>query len=235
MLHKFKPDLTLYLDEEALKQKFSEDKSGLEEIIEIQKECRDYLSTANIRRIYARMMKIEVTKMMVETVYKSLTAEEQEFVRLKYRDKKQMVAISLKLHISLAQLNIHHHAILEKTAEFMQYRLSAEDIFKREKIRNMITLLGKIIYFANRYDPIRKFISAGWLEVITERHEKYQGLLLKMEEILGTKTLHSQIIFTRMENPQMKIREIATICNVDKSIVSRVLKKFVETERLYIE
>ena len=235
MLHKFKPDLTLYLAEEALKQKFSEDKSGLEEIIEIQKECRDYLSTANIRRIYARMMKIEVTKIMVETVYKSLTAEEQEFVRLKYRDKKQMVAISLKLHISLAQLNIHHHAILEKTAEFMQYRLSVEDIFKREKIRNMITLLGKIIDFANRYDPIRKFISAGWLEVITERHEKYQGLLLKMEEILVTKTLHSQIILTRMENPQMKIREIATICNVDKSIVSRVLKKFVDTARPYIE
>lgn len=235
MLHKFKPDLTLYLAEEALKQKFCADKSGLEEIVEIQKECRDYLSTANIRRIYARMMKIEVTKMMVETVYKSLTAEEQEFVRLKYRDKKQMVAISLKLHISLAQLNIHHHAILEKTAEFMQYRLSTEDIFKREKIKNMITLLGKIIDFANRYDSTRKFISVGWLEVITERHEKYQGLLLKMEEILGTKTLHSQIIFTRMENPQMKIREIATICNVDKSIVSRVLKKFVETARPYIE
>ena len=117
----------------------------------------------------------------------------------------------------------------------MQYRLSAEDIFKREKIKNMIMLLGKIIDFANRYDPTRKFISAGWLEVITERHEKYQGLLLKMEEILGTKTLHSQIIFTRMENPQMKIREIATICNVDKSIVSRVLKKFVETERPYLE
>ena len=235
MLHKFKPDLTLYLADEALKQKFSADKSGLQEIVEIQKECRDYLSTANIRRIYARMMKIEVTKMMVETVYKSLTAEEQEFVKLKYRDKKQMVAISLKLHISLAQLNIHHRAILEKTAEFMQYRLSTEDIFKREKIANMITLLGKIIDFANRYDPTRKFISAGWLEVITERHEKYQCLLLKMEELLGTKTLRSQIILTRMENSQMKIKEIETICNVDKSIVSRVLKKFVETERPYIE
>lgn len=235
MLHKLKPDLTLYLAEESLKQKFSADKSGLEEIVEIQKECRDYLSTANIRRIYARMMKIEVTKMMVETVYKSLTAEEQEFVRLKYRDKKQMVAISLKLHISLAQLYIHHHAILEKTAEFMQYRLSTEDIFKREKIKNMITLLVKIIDFANRYDPTRKFISAGWLEVITERHEKYQGLLLKMEEVLGTKTLHSQIIFTRMENSQMKIKEIATICNVDKSIVSRVLKKFADAARPYLE
>ena len=221
MLHKFKPDLTLYLAEEALKQRFSADKSGLQEILEIQKECRDYLSTANIRRIYARMMKIEVTKMMIETVYKSLTAEEQEFVRLKYRDKKQMVAISLKLHISLAQLNIHHHAI--------------EDIFKREKIANMITLLGKIIEFADKYDPTRKFISAGWLEVITERHEKYQGLLLKMEDVLGTKTLHSQIICTRMENPQMKVREIATICNVDKSIVSRVLKKFVDTVKPYLE
>lgn len=235
MLHKFKPDLTLYLAEEALKRKFGDDKSGLQEIVEIQKECRDYLSTANIRRIYARMMKIEVTKMMIETVYKSLTAEEQEFVKLKYREKKQKVAISLKLHISLAQLNIHHHGILEKTAEFMQYRLSEEDIFKREKIANMITLLGKIIDFANRYDPTRKFISSGWLEVITDRHEKYQGLLLKIEEILGTKTLHSQIIFKKMENPQMKVKEMAKIFNVDKSVVSRILKRFADTVRPSIE
>ena len=235
MLHKFKPDLTLYLAEEALKRKFGDDKSGLQEIVEIQKECRDYLSTANIRRIYARMMKIEVTKMMVETVYKSLTAEEQEFVKLKYREKKQMVAISLKLHISLAQLNIHHHAILEKTSEFMQYRLSTEDIFKREKIANMITLLGKIIEFADKYDPTRKFISAGWLEVITESHEKYQGLLIKMEEQLSIKNLHTQMILKKMENPQMKVKEMAKIFNVDKSVVSRTLKKFVDTVRPYIE
>ena len=224
MLHKFKPDLTLYLAEEALKRKFGDDKSGLQEIVEIQKECRDYLSTANIRRIYARMMKIEVTKMMVETVYKSLTAEEQEFVKLKYREKKQMVA-----------LNIHHHAILEKTSEFMQYRLSTEDIFKREKIANMITLLGKIIEFADKYDPTRKFISAGWLEVIAERHEKYQGLLIKMEEQLSIKNLHTQMILKKMENPQMKVKEMAKIFNVDKSVVSRTLKKFVDTVRPYIE
>lgn len=133
MLHKFKPDLTLYLAEEALKQRFSADKSGLQEILEIQKECRDYLSTANIRRIYARMMKIEVTKMMIETVYKSLTAEEQEFVRLKYRDKKQMVAISLKLHISLAQLNIHHHDILEKNGGIYAVPLKHGRYFQARK------------------------------------------------------------------------------------------------------
>lgn len=90
------------------------------EIIELQKDCRDYLSSDNIRKIYARMMKIEVTKMMVEAVYQSLTAEEQEFILMKYKRKKQLVAISLALNISVAQLNIHHHSILEKISEFDQ-------------------------------------------------------------------------------------------------------------------
>lgn len=68
------------------------------EIIELQKDCRDYLSSENIRKIYSRMMKIEVTKMMVEAVYQSLTAEEQKFILMRYKKVKQLVAI----------LNIHH-------------------------------------------------------------------------------------------------------------------------------
>ena len=128
MIHKVKPELTLYLAEEALKDKFLDINVSFHEIMELQKDCRDYLSTENIRKIYARMMKIEVTKMMVEAVYRSLTAEEQEIIIMRYKKKKQMVAISLALNISAAQLSIHHHAILEKISEFMLYKLSEEDI-----------------------------------------------------------------------------------------------------------
>ncbi|MBQ3451609.1 MAG: hypothetical protein IJG32_05040, partial [Selenomonadaceae bacterium] len=65
MIHKMKPELTLYLAEEALKHKFRDSSASFHEIMELQRDCRDYLSTENIRKIYARMMKIEVTKMMV--------------------------------------------------------------------------------------------------------------------------------------------------------------------------
>ena len=93
MLHKVKPELTLYLAEEALKNKFARENISPQEILELQKDCRDYLSTANMRKIYVRMMKIEVTKLMVDAVYQTLTAEEQEFILLKYKKKKQAVAI----------------------------------------------------------------------------------------------------------------------------------------------
>ena len=117
MIHKAKPELTLYLAEEALKNKFARVDVRLQEILEFQRDCRDYLSTENIQKIYARMMKAEVTKLMVEAVYQSLSAEEQEFIVMKYKNKKQMVAISLALNLSLAQLHIRHHAILEKISE----------------------------------------------------------------------------------------------------------------------
>ena len=123
MLHKVQPKLTIYLAEEALKHRYDDSVSHLRELVEIQRECRDYLSTANIRKIYARMLKIEVAKMVVESVWQSLSPAEQKFVELKYRRKKQLVAISLKLNISLSQLNIWQRAILVKVADFMMYRL----------------------------------------------------------------------------------------------------------------
>lgn len=237
MIHKMKPELTLYLAEEALKNKFSKENISPQDVIEWQKDCRDYLSTENIRKIYARMMKIEVTKMMVEAVYMSLTAEEQEFVLMRYKNKKRMIAISLALNISLAQLNIRHQAILEKVSEFMQYKLNEEDVFKPDKVVNMIILLEKIVEFAEKYDPERECINVGWVEVIAGRHDKYCRLLNEIEGIFkgDEKSLHQKIVGAKIENPNEKIESLSEKCKVDKSIISRHLKNFVDDMKEYLE
>lgn len=134
MTHKMKPELTLYLAEEALKEKFSEIHISTQEILDLQKNCRDYMSGRNLRKIYMRIMKKEMRKTMVDAVFESLTAEEQEFLTMKYKKKKQMVAISLELNISVAQLHIRQHTILEKVSDFLLYRLSDEDVFERKKL-----------------------------------------------------------------------------------------------------
>lgn len=235
MIHKMKPELTLYLAEEALKHKFRDSSASFHEIMELQRDCRDYLSTENIRKIYARMMKIEVTKMMVDAVYRSLSAEEQEFIIMRYKKKKRMVAISLALNISLAQLSIHHHAILEKISEFMLYKLSEEDIFRRDKIVIMLKLLERIIGFAEKYDPSGEFINGEWLEAIKERHDRYFQLLSEIDKILADDSLHAKIIATKMENPSEKVEVLSEQCNVDKSRVSRHLKNFVDDVKIYLE
>ena len=50
MTHKIKPELTLYLVEEALKEKFSEVHINVQEIEELQKNCRDCMSERNLRK-----------------------------------------------------------------------------------------------------------------------------------------------------------------------------------------
>ena len=235
MIHKLKPELTLYLAEEALKKFASNADVSLQEILELQRECRDYLSTENIRRLYARMMKVEVMKMMVKAVYQSLSPEEKKFVDLKYKKKKNLVSISLTMNMSFAQLNIRHHEILQKVSEFMLYELDREDIFSLDKINSMVTLLEKIIEFAEEYDPTRKFIDGGWLEAIRERHDRYVRLLAAIEEILSEESLRVQIITAKMQNPHEKIEALAVRCNVDKSVVSRHLKRFVRAVEKYLE
>ena len=235
--NKVKPELTLYLAEEALKNKFVGESLKPQEIMEFQKNCRDYLSSENIRKIYARMMKIELTKMMVDAVYQSLTAEEQEFIFLKYKKKKQLVAISLALNISVAQLNFRHHTILEKISEFMLYELREEDVFQPDKVANMIILLEKIVEFAQKYDSQREFISGGWVEVIAERHDKYCCLLNEIEKIFdnGENSLHKKIISAKIESPNEKIEVLSERCNVDKSIISRHLKIFLDDVKKFLE
>lgn len=237
MIHKMKPELTLYLADEALKEKFSVEKMSLQEMLELQRDCRDYLSTENIRKIYARMMKIEIRKLMVEAVYQSLSSEEKEFVIMRYKKKKQLVAISLALNISVAQLVIHHHAILEKISEYMLYKLSEEDIFNREKTAMMVKLLERIIEFAEKYDPSQEFINVCWLEAIKERHDRYFQLLNEIDSVLkgNEDSVHQKVITCKIQSPNEKIEALAARCNVDKSIVSRHLKSFVGEMRKYLE
>ena len=237
MIHKTKPELTLYLADEALKEKFSVEKVSLQEMLEFQRDCRDYLSTENIRKIYARMMKVELRKMMVEVVYQSLSSEDKEFVLLKYGKKKQLVAISLALNMSVAQLVVHHHAILEKISEYMLYKLSEEDIFNRAKTTMMVKLLERIIEFAEKYDPSQEFINVCWLEAIKERHDRYFQLLNEIDGMLkrNENSVHQKVIMCKIQNPNEKIEALAARCNVDKSIVSRHLKSFVVEMRKYLE
>ena len=42
MTHKMKPELTIYLAEEALKERFSEIHVNMQDILELQTNCRDY-------------------------------------------------------------------------------------------------------------------------------------------------------------------------------------------------
>ena len=237
MIHKMKPELTLYLADEALKEKFAVEKVSLQEILELQRDCRDYLSTENIRKIYARMMKMEIRKMMVEAVYQSLPLEEKEFVLLKYKKKKQVVAISLAMNISVAQLNIRHHVILEKISEYMLYKLNEEDIFNREKTAMMVKLLERIIEFAEKYDPTQEFINVCWLEAIKERRDRYFQLLNEIDGVLNGNedSVHQKVVTCKIQNPNEKIEVLAARCNVDKSIVSRHLKSFVVEMKKYLE
>lgn len=237
MTHKMKPELTIYLAEAALKEKFSEIHINMQDILELQTNCRDYMSGRNLRKIYMRIMKKEITKMMVDAVFESLTAEEQEFLMMKYKKKKQMVAISLELNISVAQLHIRQHMILEKVSDFLLYRLRDEDVFERKKIVSMVKVLAEMLEFAIKYDPEKEFVMSEWIEATIEKLDKYFELLRAVENCANNsaKSLHEKIIAEKLKSPQEKIEILAERCNVDKSVISRHLKNFVEGAKKYLE
>ena len=145
-----------------------------------------------------------------------------------------MVAISLALNVSLAQLNIRQHTILEKVSSFMLYKLSEEDIFESTKISDMVKVLSRMLEFTDRYDPHRELITASWWEAMVLKLDNYYTLLQELEEIRKEETLRAKIIIEKMKNPKIKIEVLAEHCKVDKSVVSRCIKNFVDGVKKYL-
>lgn len=117
----------------------------------------------------------------------------------------------------------------------MLYKLREEDIFERAKISNMIKILARMLEFTDRYDPQRELITTGWWEAMVLKLDNYYALLQEVEEVIKEDTLHAKIIFEKMKNPNIKIEVLAESCNVDKSVVSRCLKNFVDSVKKYLE
>ena len=119
----------------------------------------------------------------------------------------------------------------------MLYRLSEEDVFEKKKVINMVKLLSKIMEFARVYDPKHEFITKGWVTAITDRHEKYEKLLSKIDETLSEEKneVRKEVIAKKIENPNETMGTLEKMCNIDKSTVSRYLSQFSEEIKKYIE
>lgn len=94
-----------------------------------------------------------------------------------------------------------------------------------------------MLEFAIKYDSEREFIMSEWVEATIEKLDKYFELLKEVENCADnpSKSLHEKIIAEKLKNPQEKIEILAERCQVDKSVVSRHLKNFVEKAKKYLE
>lgn len=236
-MHREKPELQFYLAEETLKRMFSTKVKNLRRLREMQQDCRDFLSEENARFIYARMIKYEFNLLLAEAAVESLPEEQKKYVTTKYKDHKKTVAISLAMGVSVAQLNHWNKEILLKVTQFMQYRLSAGDIFLRDKIISMLELLRKELSFWQNFDPNHKIVTTERIVFLTDKEKRYNNLLCEIDGILQNQaeSTYYLVVATKISNPLEGIRNIAAMCHADKGLVTRYLNRFTDSVRQYVE
>lgn len=233
---KNKLDFSQALAEYALQHHFTVKGDTCREFRQLRLDCRDLLSFPNTHRVYAKLIKMELNEKAVNMVIRLLTAEKQRYLHLRYCRKKSLVAMSLALHVSIAQLNLWHHCILEQIARFMLYTLKQEDIFYPARVAQMVRLQGEAISFFSELDPAGRIVTKDWLLALILRHEQYRSLMLEIKRIMSRepKSTYDCVVAARLAHPEEPANVIACLCNVHKGVVSRYLSEFGENMSKYL-
>lgn len=236
-MHQMKPELQHYLVEEILDETFKESPKRKKEYAELMQICQNLsIEGTNVKKIVLRLMRMETNRILVRAFVSSLTEEEQLFLRLKYKEQKELVNISIQLHVSVSQLSIWSKRIIEATAQYINYELKPSDIFKRKKIINMLEILAATLQFINSVDPQRQVVDQYWLNSIEHRYNLYRDLLGDIDKVIRNRNVDRKtyVIYLQIKNPFATKAELANECKIDKGTVSRYLINFTKSMEPYL-
>ena len=230
----YKSSLKEYLAEEILSEIYSKKKVA-KKVNKMQGINCNYTSTEEVLRTYARAFQSELNKKAALIVLESLNKEKKMLLRLKYGEEKHLVAISFALNMSVGQLVKWNQSIIAKVANFMEYRLMEEDVFCKKNIVRMIELLSKSIEFFTMLST-QVEIRRDWLEEMKRRKNNYDRLLERIERLEneGKKNSFSTVVITKIKNPEQPLVCIAEFCKLNQSVVSRYLKRFANSVKVYL-
>ncbi len=206
-----------------------------------------------LRRLEKRLLRMEIQNIMIRDVLRRLPEEKQKFMELKYEKGKSLVAISMRLNISPAQLAVIHKDIVSELKEMMSYKIDLDDVFTPSKILTMYRIAEMQLKFLDNEKPEKiRFKTIRNLRVYQmrlnfseeEKPEKarlrtirdaflciYQAVIRTLTpERLTRKAANTKYKILRMkfEYPHQNVSEIAAKCNVTSSNASMYLTSFKE-------
>lgn len=238
-MNKDRPELGVYLAEQALKSKYQDTIKKTAERAELKAFCIQNFSSQNAKKFYLRLQKIEINRIIVDTVLKELPTEKKNFIELKYKKNETLVNISMRLNISSSRLNEWNKSILHEIKNFMFYTLTEKDVFSRAKIINMIHIIDmRVAFFEEHLSDSQNlnFVNERWLNSLIILRKKYRQLLIVIDDCTAKKeeSIENYIVAMKVEHPIENASELADRCHRSVTAVSRYLKHFTYKAKQYI-
>lgn len=236
-MHQMKPELQNYLVEEILNETMKDSTKQKKEYAELMQICQNLsFEETNIKKVVLRLMRMETNRTLVRAFISSLTEEERLFLKLKYKEDRELISISMELHVSVSQLSIWSKRLIEATAQYINYELKPKDIYKRKKIINMLEILATTLKFIESVDPEHQVVDKYWLRSIEHRYNLYRKLLNKINKVVRNHNvdMRSYVVYLQIKNPYASKADLAERCNIDKGTVSRYLIDFTKSMSQYL-
>ena len=204
-MHKDRPELRADIAQTAIQEIYSRRESKALE--ELRNDCLNYQCTsrfpsATFRKFWGKVMMHHATNVLTAAALASMPEKMQEFIYLRYYKNEQLMAIHHKIDISVAQLSNWNKKML--------------------------------LEFFDQMDPDPEIAASCWVDAMSYRRDQYRKILSAIDEILWKGKdggMHSYLVSEKICHPNDTDIGLARACYVDKGVISRHLRLFIDSLR----
>lgn len=177
-----------------------------------------------VLKLKMRLLAEENNDMLVAAVLADSSPEEFRFLYSKYKLGRSFVQISTELNIHPNGLQRWRDKFLVKIATLLEYNLTADDIFSRNKVEALVFVLERTIAFYETYGNA----DAKILHSIKAKLNTYQNLLFAIKFFLASKSkqLAIRTIKIKILNQHIPLSELEFLTNSSHSSIAHYLNLF---------
>lgn len=184
------------------------------------------ISQDTAKKTVMKMIRYETTRIAIGAFISSLSTDQQKFLRLMYKDKKNLQACSFKVGLSVSQLFNWKRELLRLALDFITLEIKEKDIYYPNKIVNMLEIIARDVKFLEDIDPTHTVLDEGWFTNLHYLYDRYSKIYEAINDCLIHEdySLQNKILATKIRNPTEIDVTIAGMCHVDSGTLSRYLK-----------
>lgn len=220
-------DLLRNIIVKAIYAYYRSDVQGIEEDIQYLKDNYNCNSLI-LAKLERKKRRIEINNIFIRNLHNFMPLEKQKIIELKYQKGITLLALSLELNISVAQISNMLREIITEIQNMMFYHISINDIFLLPKIVTMTSIIDKQLDFFEEYNIQNKEI----LYLNQKRQaflELYATILKNLSVSCNKKSnrdTRERVLLLKINNPHYTVSDIANECNIHTSSVSMYINGF---------
>lgn len=184
------------------------------------------------RRLSLRVGMKEIHNALLKAALEDLPEDWQAYCVMRYKWRMSLDKQSVTLGYSISHLGKWNDYIKVKVIDILRYRLTTEDVFFRNKIVSVLSIMDSLFALQEKLDPKFEILDQSSLKTIKTYRCRYQELLERLDACTENKCKrYNRGIAIAVENPNVANKERASLCGSTPISYCRYLRTFTNEVR----